>query len=270
MKNLVFVAVFAAVTGIAFAAEPPPFDLKKKPANEAERQARKAYMEKRMLEHTGGKIVQPGSLKGEIVYVNCQTRADKAWLEESAAYFRDQAKFNIRIADGGKFAFQKPQIQGNVSLFVVNDPALPALLVAPEDRWAVVNVAPLDNGKPAFFKARVVKELARGFSALCGAMNSSYPAALTGGVTKPGDLDEFSDARLPVDVIARFAPYLAPFGASPAVYSTYRSACKEGWAPAPTNDYQKAIFEKVQQEKSETLKGPKNPRKIEFDPKKGE
>ena len=43
---------------------------------------------------------------------------------------------------------------------------------------------------------------------------------------------------------------------------TYRTACMQGWAPAPTNDVQKAIWEKVH-----AL--PKNPMKIEFDPKKG-
>jgi hypothetical protein len=42
----------------------------------------------------------------------------------------------------------------------------------------------------------------------------------------------------------------------------YVKACKEGWAPAPTNEFQKAIWDKVHST-------PKNPMKIEFDPKKG-
>ena len=80
--------------------------------------------------------------------------------------------------------------------------------------------------------------------------------------TKPEDLDDHVDARLPVDVIARFAPNLKPFGVTPALMVTYRKACTEGWAPAPTNDIQKAIWEKEHAI-------PKNPMKIEFDPKKG-
>ena len=43
---------------------------------------------------------------------------------------------------------------------------------------------------------------------------------------------------------------------------TYKEACEEGWAPAPTNEIQKAIWDKVRAT-------PKNPMKIEFDPKKG-
>ena len=273
-KTIVFAALAMSVS-LALAdsvTNSVPFDFKKKPVTEEERLARKAYVEKRMLEHTGGKIVRPGTKMGEIVYVNCQNRAERTLLDESAAYFTEQAKFNISVKDGS-FDFRNPQIQGNASLFVIDDESLPPILVAPESRWAMVNVAPLAKGageKPAFFQARVKKELTRGFAMLCGASNSGYPDALTGGISNTAQLDKFADARLPVDVIARFAPYMQPFGATPAVITTYRKACKEGWAPAPTNDYQKAIFEQVANEKSETLKGPTNPRKITFDPKKGE
>ena len=42
---------------------------------------------------------------------------------------------------------------------------------------------------------------------------------------------------------------------------THKKACQEGWAPAPTNDVQKAIWEKVHAI-------PDKPMTIEFDPKK--
>lgn len=275
MNKLIIFPIFALSAACILADAAPtaaPFDLKKKPQTEEEREARKAYIQQRMLEHTGGKIVRPGTKTGEIVYVNCQKRADRTLIDESVAYFAEQAKFNISVKEGS-FDLKNPQIQGNASLFIVDDETLPPILVAPENRWTMVNVAPLAQGageKPAFFQARVKKELTRGFAALCGAMNSGYPDALTGGIVKTEDLDKHADARLPVDVIARFAPYMQPFGVTPAVITTYRKACQEGWAPAPENDYQKAIAEKVREEKAETLKGPTQPRKINFDPKKGE
>ncbi|MBO5906403.1 MAG: hypothetical protein J6Q84_08320 [Kiritimatiellae bacterium] len=245
-------------------------DAKKKPLTPEEKSARKAMMMERMLKHTGGRIIRPGTKAGKVVYVNCQTRASKEWIAESVAYFSDVSKFTIEIEDG-KFDFKKPEIHGNASLFIIDDPEMPSFLVAPEARWAMVNVYQLaKDAKPAFFQARVKKQLTRGFAALCGAMNSGYPNALTGGVTDVKELDRFVDARLPVDVISRFASYMQPFGVTPAVITTYRKACQEGWAPAPTNDYQKAIAEAVAKEKTETLKGPANPRKIKFDPKKGE
>lgn len=249
MKSLFILCAVATQAFALFAAEPekPPFDFKKPPVDEAERQARRAYIQDRMMRSTGGKLVRPGTRTGEIVYVNCQKRADRRLLEESAAYFVENAKCNIAVKDG-TFDFAKPQIQGSLSLFIVDDEKLPVLLVAPEDRWAIVNVAPLAKGrgeKPAFFEARVKKELTRGFALLCGAMNSRYPNTLTGGISATEQLDKHIDERLPVDVIMRFATYLEPFGVKPAVETTYRRACQEGWAPAPTNDYQKAVWESV-------------------------
>ena len=42
--------------------------------------------------------------------------------------------------------------------------------------------------------------------------------------------------------------------------ATYKRACREGWAPTPTNDVQRAIWEKVHAI-------PDKPLTIEFDPK---
>lgn len=269
MKQVILIAALVG-TSFVMAAEPPPFDIHKKAVTPEEKAQRKAYFEKRFLEHTGGRVLRPGTRRGTVVYVNCQKRAQADWLEESRDYMAGYSKFNVVLKDG-TFDLAAPKVEGNASLFVVDDDKLPALLVAPENRWAIVNVAPLaKEAKPAFFEARVKKELTRGFCLLCGAGNSQFPRALTGGVTGPSDLDKFPDHRLPVDIEKRMASYMEPFGVTPAVMSTYRQACKEGWAPAPANDYQKQVAEAVAKEKAETLKGPKSPRKIVFDPKKGE
>ena len=55
---------------------------------------------------------------------------------------------------------------------------------------------------------------------------------------------------------------LPTYGLMPWKQTTYKKACQEGWAPAPTNEYQKAIWDKIHSV-------PANPMKIEFDPKKG-
>ena len=270
MFRLIVLLTAGTVMFSAGAAEPPPFDLKKKAVTPEEKAQRKAYFQKRFLEHTGGKILRPGTRQGKVVYVDCQKRADKAWLEASANYMAGYSKFNVSVEDG-TFDLASPQVHGNASLFVVDDERLPPLLVAPESRWAMVNVASLGKDvKPSFFKARVMKELTRGFCFLCGSSNSQFPRALTGGVAQASDLDRFPDHMLPVDIEKRMVGYMEAFGVTPAVESTYRQACKEGWAPPPANDYQRNVAEVVAKEKAETLKGPKAPRKILFDPKKGE
>lgn len=262
MKKLLIVVMAATASMIAFASS--VVTVTTNADGKVVRKVDRARLDAIMEARTGGKILIPGSMKGRIVYVNAQTRAPRKWLEQNAATFGETTKLAVEVADG-KFEFSSPEIQGEASLFVVDDPTLPPLLSAPESRWAMVNVAPLAKGageKPQFFAARVQKELTRGFCLLAGAQNSAYPDALVGCITKPEDLDRFADCRLPIDVMNRFAPYLKGYGITPKVYSTYKKACEEGWAPAPTNDVQKAIWDEVRQL-------PAKPITIEFDPKRG-
>jgi hypothetical protein len=47
---------------------------------------------------------------------------------------------------------------------------------------------------------------------------------------------------------------MKPLGVLPAQRATYLKACEEGWAPAPTNDVQKAIWDKVHAMPTEPIK----------------
>ena len=53
------------------------------------------------------------------------------------------------------------------------------------------------------------------------------------------------ELRLPLDIIQRFKEYMEAFCVSPAEYVPYRKAVIEGWASSPTNEYQKAVWDKV-------------------------
>ena len=225
-------------------------------ANAAKKMSEEEYIRKE-----GGLVLEPNTQKGEIAYVNCQTAAKDVWVEESATYFRREAKFKISVSKG-TFDLKSPKIVGDMTLFIIDDSAKPNILVAPENRWAMVNVAPLKSDKEAFFRARVLKELSRGFAMLCGGSDSQFPGALTSAITKVEDLDHHTDHRLPVDLFARFKKYMKPYGVVPGNIETYETACCQGWAPAPTNDIQRAIWNEVH-------KLPEKPIKIEFDPKRG-
>ena len=212
-----------------------------------ERAAKRAEMQKKMLQQTGGIIARPETQKGEIVYVNCQNSAKEIWLFESAKYFSEQTKFKVSVKNGA-FDFPYPKIQGEVSIFIIDDNKLPPLLVAPESRWAMVNMAQLKIGKgekPAFLEARTRKQLSRAFAHLCGGIGSRYPGSAACGITKVEDLDKIMELRLPLDIIQRFKEYMGAFGVSPAEYVPYRKAVIEGWASSPTNEYQKAVWDKV-------------------------
>ena len=201
-------------------------------------------MSEKRLKATGGWVIKPGTQKGELAYVNCQSSAKKEWILESMTSFFKMTRLNLKLKDG-KFDIKSPAVQGNLSIFIVEDADLPMSLIAPEARWALVNVARLKSEKEPFFKARVKKELSRVGAMLCGGYKSSYPGNLTEPVLKAEDLDVRTTDALPVDVLGRFPSYLETYGLAPGMMLTYRNACEEGWAAAPTNDYQKAIWEEI-------------------------
>lgn len=233
MKRIVIAALAVGIVTVGFAEVNPP----------------EAFLRK-----TGGFVAKPGTQKGEVVYVNCQKRAETNLIEESIAYFKEETKFKITLKDGS-FDLVAPKVQGNASLFIVDDEKLPPLLVAPESRWAMVNIAPIAREqRPAYFQARVKKELTRGFAFLCGASNSQYPMALTRGIENQADLDRNPDLGLPVDVIHRFKSYMESFGVEPEVRATYRTAIKQGWAEKPADEYQKKIWDEMHEIPTEPIK----------------
>ena len=264
MKNLLFTFVLSALS-VACAANEESIDWHKKPANEEELQQRKAIIEKRILQHTGGKVIRPGTQSGEVVVVNCQKTVGLAPIKDRVDYFAAETKFKMSIKEGS-FDIKSPAIQGNVSLFIIDDSALPPILIAPESRWSMVNVAPLKLGRgqqPAFLEARLKREVMRGLAMLCGASNSNYPRAVTAGVSATEQLDSMTEFRLQVDIFRRMVPYMVPFGVTPAEETTYLKACQEGWAAQPTNEYQKAIWDKVHEIPTEpiTIKPESHPAK---------
>ena len=261
MKNLIVAALAVASLG-AFAEETLIEKLTptKEQWDKMTKEERKASMDYRL----GGYVEKPGSRKGQIVYVNAQKRVADAVIKANIDELQKKTKFDI-VLKSGEFSFPSPRIEGSVSLYIVDDPAMPPILSAPESRWAMVNVAGLSAGngaQPTFFEARVKKELTRGFCILAGAQDSTYKGSLLGPITKPEDLDDHIDCRFPVDIQQRFRPYLEKLGVTPIVIVPYKRACQEGWAPAPTNDVQKAHWDEAH-----TI--PKKPIKIKYNPKTG-
>lgn len=239
MKKLVFGIAVAGFVSVACAEGAGSY------IQTPEQIAKQAHAQEILNKKVGGFVVKPGSQKGEVYYVNCQTRADKAWVQESVDYFAKETKFKIGLKDG-TFDLKAPKIEGQATLFVIDDESLPPILVAPENRWAFVNIAPIaKEQRPAFFEARVKKELTRGFAYLCGAANSQYPRALTRGIVNQADLDVNPDLRLPVDLFQRFKTYMETLGVTPAIQVTYRKACQEGWAPKPANEFQQKIWDDI-------------------------
>lgn len=217
-------------------------------------QAQKEELQKKVQILKGGeKIAMPGTQRGTITIINAQSRASNEWIESVVGYLNREMRFNV-VLEQGEFNATNPAVKGKMSIYVIDDESLPRSIIAPDDRWAYCNVAKVYSDKEAFFRARVKKTLSRTFAMLCGGMSSSYSISLVGPMPKVSDLDVIPSEQIPVDVTIRMLPYMEKFGVMPAILKPYKTAVQEGWAPAPTNDVQQAIWDKVHALPTEPIK----------------
>jgi len=192
----------------------------------------------------GGDVVDRRKQAGEIVVVNAQSAVSNTWVVSSVQKFSDALHVAVKYREGTFDVKQKCPV-GVLSLYVVNDPTLPMSLISPEARWAMVNVAALKTDNVAFYQARVSKEAYRVLGMLCGAFSTKFEGCVFGAVSKPDDLDQIIEAGLPLEYYERFRKYLPGMGIVPYRLVRYDKACEQGWAPQPTNEYQRVVWEKV-------------------------
>lgn len=207
-----------------------------------------------MLKNTGGIIIKEG--QGKVVVVNSQKKFSSSEITECFSIFKEKLKVNIDVRSGKwSFGDMIPK-DANIAIFIVDDSTLPMSLIAPEAKWGVINVNHLS--KATSFK----KEIFRVAIATIGAGVSQYKVSPMQPIFTEEDFDSIINCSLTVDAMIAMKTNLEKAGVTKHRITSYKKACYEGWAPAPTNKYQKAIWEKVHA-------APKNPMKIEFDPKKG-
>ena len=86
----------------------------------------------------------------------------------------------------------------------------------------------------------------RGFALAGGcAFMSRSQIVLRDDIRSPRDLDLIQEDSYGVEAIMTLEKTLPYYGVMPWKVATYKKACREGWAPAPTNEYQQAIWDKV-------------------------
>lgn len=215
-----------------------------------------------------GWLIRKGTYQGLVAFVDTQDSLAFSNVQAVAAQLASETKLNIvalRHA-AGKPADLKRELGVQALVSVIDDPNEPTMLIAPEDHWGAVNVAKLvddlksERAKAKFRDKRARKELIRAFSLMCGGGASQFPGNMMNAATMR-ELDLSVDT-IPVDMVGNYTTHLKAYGVTQKEMVTYEIACQEGWAPNPTNDAQKAIWDEVHAP-------PKNPIKIEFDPKKG-
>jgi hypothetical protein len=227
------------------------------PAAEQIKSNQKLTLEQRkilQLQKTGGIISQKG--KGKVLILNCQDKFNQEDIISIIKPFKELLKVEFEIRKGEWKFGDKESSDANLTLYVINDVTLPISLIAPESRWGVVNASKINDIK------NFSKAVTRAGILTFGAGVSQYKISPMQPVHSLDDLNNLFGNTLTVDVTISMKANMEKAGITQSRLTTYRKACLEGWAPAQTNEYQKAIWDKVHA-------APKNPMKIEFDPKKG-
>lgn len=255
MKKLMFVAL-TLITSVAFAA-----DVAADKTAQDEKAAKRAASRQKALERSGGLIDRPSA--GKVAIVNCQTKYPKAKIEQHIQDLRDALRVNFVLTDGAPIAAAtalsraaaKPD-GASVALYLADDAGLPISLYAMEGQWCIVNFSALNE-------SQCEKEFVRGASLVLGCAMSQSKSSPMQTVATLKDFDRVISTDISFDSLGGILTNMENLGITQSRKTSYRKACMEGWAPAPTNDYQKVIWEEIHAK-------PTNPIKIKFDPKKGE
>ena len=227
----------------------------------------RAARRQRMYERTGGTLRRPGS--GTIAFVNLQRRIPSSRLAMKIQQFSTQLRVDLTLKDSeGPFKFDKvasdmESRNALVGIYLVEDETLPMSLVAPEAKWALINVAVLaaDSPTPDRLEARVKKMIVRATAHLLGAGISRNQNSVMCYCSSLAELDELRDDNMLMDSLVNVLNSMSAFGFRFSTLASYRQACQEGWANKPTNDVQKVIWEEVMSEKE---RGPTNPLTIQY------
>jgi len=230
------------------------------PTNSTGGAARRMLKREDVLRATGGRLLEPNSGKGVFVIASAQDKVELKDIQALANIIQSATMIEIHVVQSSDEmnAATLRKLSAQMGVSVVDVPGKPGLIVAPEEGWAVVNIAPLAAGQDGKlnFARRVRKEIYRAFGMVAGGCGSSYQGNLLDPIRTPDDLDMYpeSDLQMPIDMLQKMPKFCDKFGVRPWRMTTYRRACHEGWAPAPTNDYQKAIWEKVHAMPTEPIK----------------
>lgn len=267
MKSL-FAIALAAVSAAAIAQEAPKAEVSAASTNEtyidmitgkpwkpeskwsiAQLKAR----DERVLRKTGGLIDIPAS--GPELFV-LDTRVRKgAAMDKFCELYTRASKLPVKSAheprgDKCPMEMAKAKLSAANALMVVaiveGCDKLPALSVFPDERVGIVNADKLKGGEdPVAPEERVGKDIWRAIGFIGGIGFTSAKNDLMQPIFTIEELDACRNAYIQPMSFARMNDYGKHFGVTRPRRVAYRQAIKEGWAAAPTNEYQRIVWEEV-------------------------
>lgn len=216
----------------------------KKVHTKAERLARR---ERRNLELYGGWVNDRRKQEGEIAVVNSQRAIDDTVIHSAITKFENNIHVAVKTANADSVNVENADkvfegLKANLAVFIVDNKGLPGILLAPESRWAIVNVAKYAGTKQ---KEWAQIEILRALYFVLGSGVTPDKTAITAPITKTYQLAYIDPDITSFEENMNLMNCLRFYGITPFDRRLYRDACEEGWAPAPTNKYQQAVWDKV-------------------------
>ena len=225
---------------------------------------RRRIRREQKVANEGGIVVKPQS--GKVVrFVDAQERIGRADVEQAAESLKDVINMPIEtvaaVSSPDSLALARTVSADKMvgaAVLLIEDKKLPPVIVAPECSWAIVNVTALAADFPPkeVLSVRVRKELVRAATWALGAGESMMKPCIMQYEPTLAALDANPMEIPSPDPRMRMVNGAMARGINTIRQATYKQACEEGWAPAPTNDVQKAIWDKVKADKE---RGPTNP-----------
>ena len=218
----------------------------------AEEMARlRAERRERRLAESGG-IVERDQGGRSALIASAQDRVPLDALERVAESIRRLVQIRVDVAKADGRKRQRPTEAHPAVVTVVDDAGMEeTLLVAPEQNWAVVNVHALacDNPTAEVLSTRIHKETWRAMAMAMGAANSMAQPCLLREINTLRQLDRTRNMLPSPQPVNNMLDVADRLGISRIRRATYLQACQEGWAPAPTNELQRAVWDRVHSEK---------------------
>lgn len=209
--------------------------------------------DERVMAKTGGFLQQKAS-GPQLLLVDARERPSGA-IDEVARLYKLGAHLDANVektprGDKAAYDFAKSLSDSKKPLMTLvvfdGDPSFPALAVYPEERIGLVNADRLKGGDdPAAPEVRVAKEIWRAMGFIGGVGFSQHENDMMQPYYTLKELDGNIHAYIQPMNMAKMGRFWKRFGVKKEARVPYLVACQEGWAPQPTNDVQKAIWDKV-------------------------
>ena len=207
----------------------------------------------RLAKPSGGLVFS--QIEGKAIYIlNLQDLATDSAINEAVNNIMLHIRVPLKISNGNR----KSSVEDSISSIFRNDDiaALAVLtstngkdsmLYYPDRNLCIINVKSLleDDPDKITINNRVFKQIWRAVGLILGAGEAVGGFSILQKVNSLEQLDSIK-AKLPSpEQHNRMVETISTLGMSMLKAGTYRTACQQGWAPAPTNDVQKAIWKEI-------------------------